>query len=120
MPVDAVNFIQRQQLRVAIFSPDYWGGYLIYRLSPRDKVVVDDRHDFYGENFLAAYLTTMHVEPGWESFIHWRNCLLLPRRSALAAVLLNTPEWKIAYSDDLAVIFVPTREHKDTDRVPSR
>src|SRR5262249_33644429 len=48
-PVEAVDFIVQHQIRQPIFAPDYWGGYLIYRLDPGNKVFVDDRHDFYGD-----------------------------------------------------------------------
>ena len=52
-----------------ILSPDYWGGYLIYRLYPAVRVVVDDRHDLYGAEFLKSYLRMVHVEQGWEEFL---------------------------------------------------
>src|SRR5262249_39533159 len=35
MPVEAVNFLDTHDVHGPIFSPDYWGGYLIYRLYPR-------------------------------------------------------------------------------------
>jgi hypothetical protein len=118
MPVDAVTFLEQQEIRSPIFTPDYWGGYLIFRLYPGNKVVVDDRHDFYGDNFLRFYRTAIHLEPGWEAFLRGRDCLLLPRRSALTSMLLNTAEWKTLYSDDLAIVFVPARKGTDTDHAP--
>ena len=118
MPVDAVSFVAQSGVRSPVLSPDYWGGYLIYRLYPRNKVVIDDRHDFYGEPFLRSYLTTMHVEPGWEDFIKWRSsCLVLPRSAALSAVLSKMPEWKPVYSDDVAIVFVRSEIEADRDRV---
>jgi len=120
MPVDAVTFLEKQDIRGPIFSPDYWGGYLIYRLHPHNKVVVDDRHDFYGENFLQLYLKAIHLEPGWEAFFRGSECLLLPKHSALASILLKTPGWETLYSDDVAMVFVPAREREDSDRAPGR
>ena len=116
MPVEAVNFVQRAGMR-GIFSPDYWGGYLIYRLYPHSKVTIDDRHDFYGDGFLQQYLMTIHVEPGWENFLKGRSCLL-PRKSALSAILSRTPEWKSVYSDDVAVVFTLSRIPPDSDKAP--
>jgi hypothetical protein len=119
MPVRAVDFLQRQELRGGpIFSPDYWGGYLIYRLYPRTKVVIDDRHDFYGEEFLRGYLRTIHLEPRWDELLRGPDYVLLPRKSALAVVLQKMAEWKTLYSDETAIVFVPTEEHKDSDRAP--
>jgi len=119
MPVDAVSFVAQSSVRGPVLSPDYWGGYLIYRLYPRNKVVIDDRHDFYGEPFLGSYLTMMHVEPGWEGFLKWRSsCLVLPRTAALSAVLRKMPEWKPVYSDDVAIVFVRSQNEEDSDRAP--
>jgi hypothetical protein len=94
-----------------IVSPDSWGGYLIYRLYPRVRMVVDDRHDFYGEEFLKSYLRMVHVEPGWQDFLqqHDVGCIVLPKDSALANILLETPEWQPVYSDAVAVVFKPVR-----------
>ena len=117
MPVDAVSFVAQSGVHGPVLSPDYWGGYLIYRLYPRNEVVIDDRHDFYGEPFLRSYLTMMHVEPGWEDFFKWRSsCLVLPRSAALSAILSRIPEWKPVYSDDVAIVFVRSEVEADRDR----
>jgi hypothetical protein len=117
MPVEAANYLEQHSVRGPILSPDYWGGYLIYRLSPSQKVVVDDRHDFYGEAFLKSYLKMLHVERGWQDFLneHEASCILLPRDAALANVLIETREWKPIYSDELAIAFVriPSAEEKE-------
>jgi len=109
MPVEAVNYIAAHDIRGPVLSPDYWGGYLIYRLYPTAQVVVDDRHDFYGSDFFKSYLRMMHVEDRWEEFVdqHPAGCLLLPRNSALANVLRKTTGWNVAYSDDVSIVFVP-------------
>lgn len=111
MPVEAVNYIQENHVQGPIFSPDLWGGYLIYRLYPNQRVIVDDRHDFYGPEFLKSYLKSIHVESGWQDFIqqHSPSCILLPRDSALANVLIETRDWKAIYMDDVAVLFVRSR-----------
>ena len=107
-PVHAVDYLEKQGVQGPLVSPDYWGGYLIYRLYPRVRMVVDDRHDFYGEEFLKSYLKMMHVEPGWEDFLqqHQAQCVAVPRDSALANIMVETPGWKPIYSDDVAVVFV--------------
>jgi len=108
MPVEAVNYLEKSNVKGPVLSPDYWGGYLIYRLSPRTRVVVDDRHDLYGEQFFRSYLKMMHGEREWEEFLraHETGCVLLPRDAALANILVETKGWKSIYSDDLATVFV--------------
>jgi len=110
-PVAAVDYLEKQNGNGPIVSMDYWGGYLIYRLYPRVRMVVDDRHDFYGEKFLKSYLKMVHVEPGWDEFLqqHPAQCVLVPRDSALANILGETPGWQPIYSDDVAIAFVPGR-----------
>ncbi|MGB0012042.1 MAG: hypothetical protein WBQ03_10575, partial [Candidatus Sulfotelmatobacter sp.] len=83
--------------------------YLIYRLYPQVKVAVDDRHDLYGEQFLKTYLKMMHVEPGWQNFLQRYpvQYVLVPKDSALASILAETPHWQPIYSDDVAVVFGP-------------
>lgn len=116
MPVVAVDYIVEHGLAGPVLSPDYWGGYLIYRLYGRAQVVVDDRHDLYGEEFFKSYLKMVHVEEGWREFLneHREECLVLPRNGALANVLAETAEWKAVYEDDAAVVWV--RERKLSQR----
>lgn len=108
MPVQAVSFISENRVPGPILSPDSWGGYLIYRLYPTQRTVIDDRHDFYGEEFLKSYLKTIHAEADWGAFIeeYQLSCLLLPRNSPLASVLIEGHAWKAIYTDDVAIAFV--------------
>ncbi len=106
-PVQATDRIVQIGLREPVFCPDYWGGYLIYRLYPQDKVVVDDRHDLYGEPFFKNYLKAVLVEPGWEQVLKddHANWVLVPAESTLANILRQTPPWSTVYEDRMAVLF---------------
>jgi hypothetical protein len=108
-PSRAVDYLASHNLHGPVFAPDSWGGYLIYRLYPQAKVAVDDRHDLYGEQFLKSYLKMMHVEPGWENFLqqHPVRYVLVPKESALANILAETPHWQPIYRDDVAIVFEP-------------
>lgn len=108
MPAQAVDYLVQHEIRQPVLSPDSWGGYLIYRMYPERSVVVDDRHDLYGQAFFKSYLKLIRIEPGWQEFLneHDVRCILFPRDSALASVLRQTPGWKSIYEDDLSVIFV--------------
>jgi len=107
-PAAAVSYLEQHNLQDPILAPDYWGGYLIYRLYPQTKVVIDDRHDLYGENVLSSYLKMLHVEPGWEDFLrgHDVNSAVVPKNSALANILGETEGWEAVYADDAAIIFI--------------
>ena len=106
-PVEAMNYISEHPIREPIFSLDYWGGYLIYRIYPQGRVVLDDRHDLYGDQFLKEYLKVVLIQPGWEKVldrlgVDW---VLLPGGSTLANMLRLTPRWTIVHEDGTAVLF---------------
>lgn len=123
MPVGAVTFLGTRESHGPILSPDYWGGYLIYRLYPDARVVVDDRHDLYGSDFLKSYLNMVHVEQGWDEFLtqHDPAYVLLPRHSALANIIAKTTGWKSIYADEVSIVFsrAASPEIKGPER-PSR
>lgn len=110
-PVQAVDFIEAHNVRGPIVSTDSWGGYLIYRLYPRVRTVLDDRHDFYGERFFESYLKMVRVEPGWQDFLERSQApsVVVPANSALANILGETGGWRAVYHDDVAVIFLRER-----------
>ena len=70
-------------------------------------MVVDDRHDLYGDEFLKKYLKTIRVEPGWnelldEQHVRWA---LVPAGSSLASMLQLTGKWTVRSKDDVAILF---------------
>ncbi len=107
-PAAAVDYAQMHELPGPILGPDFWGGYFIYRLYPTRKVVLDDRHDFYGAEELKSYLKFLHAEPGWQEFLDQSHagCLILPKASPMATVAAIAPGWRTIYSDDVAVVLV--------------
>jgi len=113
IPVAAVTFLQEESMgkqpsAEPVFSTDAWGGYLIYRMYPERKVVVDDRHDLYGSDRIRQYLILTQVEPGWQSVLKdWQiRTALLPTDSTLANLLRELPrDWRVAYEDNVAVVF---------------
>ena len=107
-PVQASEQILQRGIQQPIFCPDDWGGYLIYRLYPRNKVIVDDRHDLYGEAFLKEYLKVIRVEPGWEEVLKREHVgvVLAPTGSALAGGLEGRTGWEKVYGDETASLFL--------------
>ena len=106
-PVHAVDMILKRQVHEPIFTLDSWGGFLIYRLYPQTKVVVDDRHDLYGEQLLKDYLKIIHVEWRWQEMLDGWNVdwVLMPANSALSSILKQTPHWRIVQDDGNAILF---------------
>jgi hypothetical protein len=106
-PIRGTDYVEQHAIADPIFCPDYWGGYLIYRIYPHNKVVVDDRHDLYGDEFLKQYLKTIRVEPDWSEFLDMRHVrwALVPTGSSLANMLQQTSQWTIRSQDEVGVLF---------------
>jgi hypothetical protein len=106
-PVEAAEVIAERGIKGPIFSLDYWGGYLIYRLYPETLVVADDRHDLYGDEFLKKFLKAVLVQPGWDEALDTLRVdwVLMPAESPLANMLRLKAGWKPEYEDQTAVLF---------------
>ena len=106
-PVTAVDYMVQHRIFTPVFSTDAWGGYLIYRLYPHSRVLVDDRHDLYGEAFLKRYLNIVRVEPGWKDDLEGMHAdwVLVPHNAALANILQVAGGWSIAYQDGTSILF---------------
>jgi hypothetical protein len=112
LPVGAVDFIAERQdsLPGEMFNSYNWGGYLIWRLYPRYRVFIDGRTDIYDDAFVGEYLKVVLLSEGWEEVLErYRvNFILIERESALAKFLKSglAPDWKLAYEDEIASVFV--------------
>ena len=106
-PVEAAEVLAERDLREPIFCPDQWGGYLIYRLYPHTKVLVDDRHDLYGDQFFKNYLKIVFVQPEWNKLLDEKhvNWILMQKDSSLGTILGQTPGWRLVHQDKTAVLF---------------
>lgn len=110
-PVGAVEFIQQQHPPGPLFNNFNWGGFLIGVL-PEYPVSIDGRNDLYGDAFLYRELHTL-VSPDWadDPALRNANLVLLPKDLPLSNELRRSPQFDLAYSDDVAVVFV--RNGKD-------
>ena len=107
-PVKAVDFLENTTVANNILTPDYWGGYLVYRFYPKPVPAVDDRHDLYGEQFFKLYLKLVRVEPGWDELLQRYDIqsVLVPDGSALSNILGLQEGWRKVYRDEVGVAFV--------------
>jgi hypothetical protein len=106
-PSRAVEALRGAELSHGIFTPDAWGGYLIYRLFPTTKVFVDGRSDFYGKKFNEKYLDVMAGKYDWRETLsrYGIQAILLPVSASLASTLKESPEWHPIYDDGVAIVF---------------
>jgi hypothetical protein len=108
-PAGAIAMLKSDR-SARIFTNDEWGDYLIYRLYPENRVFVDGRSDFYGDDFVQKYLDVMNVKYDWQETLgHFGiNTILLPPSAPLTGALKESRRWRVVYDDGIAVVFRPT------------
>jgi len=106
-PVAAVDYLEEAGLQGNIYNQYRWGGYLIWRLYPEERVFIDGRADVYGDAFIEEYLEVYQVRQGWRDILekYEVELVLIDRGSALATLLDEDGDWQEAYEDELAVVY---------------
>jgi hypothetical protein len=107
-PQKAADHLLSTGFNQPLFAYYDWGGYVIWRLYPRTRVYVDGRADLYGSTVLNDFKTAIAVKDGWQQILAANdiNAVLIPPTSALAQALAINTEWKKAYADGQAVVFI--------------
>jgi hypothetical protein len=98
----------RQNPGARVFTNDEWGDYLIWS---RQRVFVDGRSDFYGDDFEAKYLDVLNVKYGWEQTLaHFGvDTILMPPDAPLTGALKESSHWTVVYDDGISVVFRPSQ-----------
>jgi hypothetical protein len=107
-PVEAVDWIEANPVQGRVFNYFTWGGYLLYRLWPRETVFIDGQTDFYGEALTREYENVLELEDGWRDVLRrYRvDWVLMPASSKLALALKSDPGWRLAHEDSTADVLV--------------
>ena len=106
-PVQAVQYIQDHQLKGNLFHHYNWGGYLIWKLWPEQKVFIDGRNEVHGLRFLEdEYLELINLGPKWQTVLdkYQIRYVLLPKKEPLVQMLKVMGGWQVVYSDEQSVI----------------
>jgi len=109
-PAAAVAWAREQGLKGRVFNHYGFGGYLISQGVP---TFIDGRGELFGGDFVTLYAKTagLTADEPLDTLldrygIEWT--LLLPRQAA-NQLLARLPNWRRAYADDAAVIYVRER-----------
>ena len=90
-----------------IYTRDQWADYLIYHYSPRVRVFLDGRSDFYGERIVTDYLKISKGDHAWRQLLdQYRfDMVLCPVDWALASLLKYQPDWRVIEDDGKVILF---------------
>ncbi len=108
MPVAAVEFMKKENLKGNMFNNDEFGDYIIYSAWPEYRVFFDGRSDMYGVDRMKEYFKVLGIKPGWDEVIkkYKINWIIYNANSSLSVFLMGREDWKLIYADKLANIFV--------------
>jgi hypothetical protein len=107
-PSAAANVLRTRYPRARLFNTYTWGGFLIERLYPVQRVYIDGREEMYGDAFLSHFLQLAAGDPSWQETFSQEgiDAALVERDAGIAAALRNAPGWSIAFEDDRSVLFI--------------
>jgi hypothetical protein len=82
-------------------------GPLLWAMRPDFRVSIDDRGDFYGDDYVFRFADTIRGAPGWEKTLETGkfDSLLLDPNWKLNDLLKSKPEWKEAWRDKNIVVY---------------
>lgn len=105
-PARAVDWLGNHPPSGRMFNEFNWGGYLLYRLWPAQRVFLDSQTDFYGEKLVREYEQVITASQGWESVLNRYEVtwVILPPKTRLSEALQNRPGWELVYKDETAII----------------
>jgi beta-lactamase class A len=107
-PVTAMRYVEEHGLLgQRLMTDDAWGGYVILKYWPRQKVFVDDRYDMYPRPVLEDFLRFSDADRRWREVLD-RNRIDVVVWSAKAPVtqlMEADPGWTVVHRDKKAVVF---------------
>lgn len=115
----AADFFQRENIQGPIFNNYDIGGYLIYKLYPKEQVFVDNRPEAYPASFLQEiYVPMQENEAIWSEkekeydfntiFFSYRDATPWSQKFLISR--LRDPLWTPVFADQYAIIFLKRNE----------
>ena len=90
-----------------IYNSYQLGGYVELR-RPDVRVSVDSRSDLYGEDYLATVQRTLQGKGDIDAALAGADAAVISTQEGLATRLRRDPGWRLAASDDAALVFTRT------------
>lgn len=99
MPENGVRFVLGEAVAGNGFNAYRFGGFLMFRLYPEERVFMDGRNDLYGDYRTEVYVPLLAAEPGWETIWdretsrHDVGWVLIDETEPLARALAKRSGW---------------------------
>jgi len=104
-PVAASDYIRGHRLPQPFFNAYEWGGFLTWYL-PEYPVAIDGRTELYGDDVVTQYSKVMNADERYTDYpaLAAAQTILLPKNAIMGEALSSVPLFKVAYSDDVAIV----------------
>jgi hypothetical protein len=102
MPVGAADFIVANHIRGKMFNTYHYGGYLIFRLFPAQKVFIYGRTDIYPPGFVRNITDNINRgRPNWKPIFDGYDFdyVVCESNAALRQLLLQEGRFKLVFDD---------------------
>ncbi len=108
LPVKAAEFVVNSGITGNMFNSYHFGGYLIYRLYPTQRVFIDGRADMYGDDFFKEYAKIISVRSGWGgTFDKYQiDYIITGRDEPLRQLLQTCGDFRLVYDDKYNSVLV--------------
>jgi hypothetical protein len=110
-PTEALPILNRQATDARLFHEQDWGGLIEAETSPRRRAFLDDRFELFGRQGILDYLAMLEGGPTWDEQqkLHDFDLVWVRPKRGLARRLERDPSWRVAFRDDVSVLFVRSR-----------
>lgn len=108
VPARATDFIIAANLGGRLFNTYHYGGYLIFRLAPRQRVFIDIRGDMFGKELIDDYRTLYHAQPGWQALLdrYAIDTIVCESAAPLLAAATSAGLFATVYRDATSAVLV--------------
>jgi len=111
LPLKAVEFVKQHPIQGNMYNHFNWGGYLIWKLYPRQLTFIDGRLDMFVPDIYQDWLIPASGGEGWEKIFDKYNVawVIFPSTGVWPELQEHSgPEkdWALVYWDDTASIFL--------------
>jgi len=104
----AIDFVVSRGITGRVFNQYGFGGLMIYRLHPAQKVFIDGRADAYGDAFVKEYLKIFAGQEGWAAaFDRYEiDYVVCARNAPVRQLLLQRGDFVSVYKDEYNSVLV--------------
>jgi hypothetical protein len=110
LPVAAADYLATLPA-TRLYNTMDWGGYLAWRLAPRQQIFIDGRFQPYPPRVYDDYFAIAAAQPGWDERLdaYGVDALVIDPQDApaLKRAVDGDAAWAVVYCDDHAAIYLP-------------